>query len=293
MSNYAKPTNFRNTQYPKILTERQSNIIVGLMLGDGNIRKVSDSCNARMKVDRAIKDHRYNLWLADELKELTSDKAIRKFARYDERTNKTYKGSCLQTRTCQVLNDYYANWYPAGEKHLPREFTLTKETMAVWFCDDGFLQCTTPFNIHIAFATGGFTRDEVLRLQKLLMERYDQIFTVSKASTKKEQFNIHGAKDACNAVLAEISPLIMDMHMKRKLKLITERDALFSKEELAELDRLGKQSIGFHKVSEKQVLEIRAFHTANRYSIAELASQYGVGYETIREIVKRITWTHI
>lgn len=47
------------------------------------------------------------------------------------------------------------------------------------------------------------------------------------------------------------------------------------------------------KLSEKDVIEIRNVYGKNGNTLRSLASDYGVSYSTIREIVKRLIWTHV
>ncbi len=59
----------------------------------------------------------------------------------------------------------------------------------------------------------------------------------------------------------------------------------------------GRQSKGekqyFSKLTEKQVLEIRAKYVPIKYSTCKLASEYSVNSATIYRIITRETWKHI
>jgi HNH endonuclease len=50
---------------------------------------------------------------------------------------------------------------------------------------------------------------------------------------------------------------------------------------------------GFHKLTEREVLEIRALHEDKNRTYAATARQYGVNAGTISQVVRRLRWTHI
>jgi len=49
----------------------------------------------------------------------------------------------------------------------------------------------------------------------------------------------------------------------------------------------------FHILAESQVIEIRKAHSKAGTPISKTAAKYGVHIETIRHLLKRMTWTHI
>lgn len=53
------------------------------------------------------------------------------------------------------------------------------------------------------------------------------------------------------------------------------------------------EAVGTSKLTEGQVLEIRAAYAAGNVSKAALARQYGVSHHTIRFILSRKSWRHI
>ena len=50
---------------------------------------------------------------------------------------------------------------------------------------------------------------------------------------------------------------------------------------------------GLHKLTEAEVLEIRAMYASGKYSQYDLAEMYGVCQRTIHLVVNRDTWNHI
>ena len=53
------------------------------------------------------------------------------------------------------------------------------------------------------------------------------------------------------------------------------------------------EDIGTSRLTEQQVLEIRAKYAAGEFSKASLAREYGVVHHTIRSIIARKSWRHI
>ena len=53
------------------------------------------------------------------------------------------------------------------------------------------------------------------------------------------------------------------------------------------------ENSGCHKLTEKEVIEIRAKYIPFEYSLYKLAKEYGVGVSTIHNVVTHVTWRHV
>ena len=56
---------------------------------------------------------------------------------------------------------------------------------------------------------------------------------------------------------------------------------------------INKYGADHSQLVEGDVLEIRQKYIPQKYSCAKLAREYGVSDETIRKIVKKISWSHV
>lgn len=56
-----------------MLTQRQREIIDGLMLGDGNLSIGKEARNPRLRINRSYKDFEYAKWINHEFADYCSD----------------------------------------------------------------------------------------------------------------------------------------------------------------------------------------------------------------------------
>ena len=53
------------------------------------------------------------------------------------------------------------------------------------------------------------------------------------------------------------------------------------------------EQCGNHKLTEKEVVEIRKKYIPREYTLHKLAKEYNIDFTTVHNIVKRQTWRHI
>lgn len=112
------------------ISNRQHEIITGLLLGDGYINR--DDANPRLIVETVCEP--FMQWIDAELGILTT--GVR------EQNRKTLSDSSVYrvlSRRHPGLNEY-ADWYSSGKKELPTDIELTQLTGNVWYCCDGHLE---------------------------------------------------------------------------------------------------------------------------------------------------------
>jgi len=109
------------------LTDRQRELIVGSLLGDGAMRC---KCNALLEVNHGFGQRDYVDWKFRELENLV---ATPPKARLGNGSRVAYR---FTTLTLPALTPYFRAFYPAGRKVVTR-VRLTPLTTAVWFMDDG------------------------------------------------------------------------------------------------------------------------------------------------------------
>ena len=116
------------------LTAEQEEIIIGSLLGDGNIKKKSEQ-TAYFREEHGPKQSPYVSWLANELGDITN-KVI----------TETSRGTAVvATKTLLRLGDLYGLFYPEQKKIVP-EFLVEQTTprmIALWYCGDSSLQTGT------------------------------------------------------------------------------------------------------------------------------------------------------
>jgi hypothetical protein len=209
---------FEKSKYPEVLNEQQKSVLCGLMLGDGHIcRDVSRQANSYLSVKRNINDVGFNEWIAKVFGNMLPPTPLYTQRQLDKRNGMTYHMSGFRSKNCVVLNEYRDLWYNDSVKIIPNNLSLDSLAIAIWFCDDGWISQTTSKNrIKIGLSTAGFTKQEVEYLRQLLVNRYNESFTLSKSTKNKEQYVICAADAASRALIVDIDSVYPDgMDRKR------------------------------------------------------------------------------
>jgi LAGLIDADG DNA endonuclease family len=176
---------------PDKLTNRQMQIINGLLLGDGHIERRKLTQNSKLKVERSIKDE---LYLFDNFKEFENICPSKPRCR---KKNGVVKFINFYTRSVDLLNWFHDQWYSDRTKVLPKYIVgqLTPLTCAIWFCDDGFLYHNRA-TLGIKICTHSFSKPENEILCKTLNTMLKTKFIVAKIKKdSKHYFVLSGAND--------------------------------------------------------------------------------------------------
>ena len=111
------------------LTDRQKSIITGKLLGDGSLRKKS---NTLLEVNHSAKQKDYVFWQYKLLKNLVSTGPKH---RKSGENRFSYR---FTTKSISELNPFYSQFYEQkGYKAIPDNLNLDPLSLAVWFMDDG------------------------------------------------------------------------------------------------------------------------------------------------------------
>lgn len=152
-----------------LLSERQREIIVGLLLGDGHL-ETQNGKTYRLKVEHGIKQKLYADWLYNELKNWIS--------RPPKQRNKISFGKEITSYgftsySSGSMRFYGQQFYQEGKKVIPKMIKkwLTPLAIAIWFMDDGSWKSDhhKTYIIH----TLGYSKRELTSLQKALAEKFD------------------------------------------------------------------------------------------------------------------------
>lgn len=113
------------------LTPKQEEIIMGSLLGDGNVKKQSEQ-TAYFREEHSSEQADYVKWLAKELGDITSNVSV-----------PTKLGNALlETTHLLRIGDIYDLFYPEKTKVIPESLVedITPRMLALWYCGDGTLQ---------------------------------------------------------------------------------------------------------------------------------------------------------
>lgn len=202
----------RDTPTPAQLTVEQTDVLRGLMLGDGCLYRRKPTHTPYLRVQRMARDRAYLEWQAKLFREFMK-RPIAQGEVFDERTGQTYENVVLVTRRVAVLSTWYEQWYHGGGKKLPDEVQLSPLTLAVWLADDGTVRPScSPWRMKLKLSTHGFTWEDTERLAALLCTRLRESFHVQRSEGKPI---IVAADTATRAFLKESDP-VFPPGMERK-----------------------------------------------------------------------------
>jgi hypothetical protein len=124
-------------QYKASLTmsNRQKQILDGLLLGDGHLERQRGALSARLKIEHSISQVAYVAWKYEEWRDW-----VRTPPRERQRRNRLGSLSTnvgFTTLSHPELERFRQRHYEDGRKIVPQDLVLNPLTVAVWFMDDG------------------------------------------------------------------------------------------------------------------------------------------------------------
>ncbi len=151
------------------ITDRQKQIIIGKILGDGCLETVN-GITYRLKIEHSAKQKDYVDWLYAELKNLAT--AEPKFKLHKSCKRKNSGKYWFNTAYSPSFRFYGKQFYPQGKKVVPKLIKrwLTPLTLAIWFMDDGSVkskECKGRI-----LNTHSFDRISLKRLQEALWSNF-------------------------------------------------------------------------------------------------------------------------
>lgn len=197
------------------VTSHQKDLIIGTLLGDGNL-----STNSPQGVTwryRALHkgDHKEYLFYKYKILKNFVGKGPKFYEFYDDRTNKFYNRWFFNTRSCRQfqffgkLFYFYSKSRRKWVKRVPINIIkfLTPRALAYWYMDDGALKQKGKSNA-MRICSEGFKKHEVERLIKALKIRYKLECTISPFK-KKDKFRIFIPEKSSNAFRDIIKPYLI------------------------------------------------------------------------------------
>ena len=193
------------------LTQRQRQIVIGKLLGDGHLESQNNGRTYRLKVEHSLKQKEYVDWFYEEFKEWILSRPKKK----EQIVNgKLYYKYWVNTLSCGSFRFYAQQFYRGEKKVVPKLIHrwLTPLSLAVWFMDDGSVKSKN----HRAriINTQGFGKKEVLRLMKVLNDKFG---LQCKLRKQKEGYQIMILAESADE-FAKIIKSHLHSSMKYKIK---------------------------------------------------------------------------
>jgi hypothetical protein len=170
------------------LNQTQKDLIIGSLLGDGNMQTYSNGKTWRYRALHKSEHVDYILYKYSILKDLCGSEP-KEHITFDIRTNKSYSRYWFNTLTNPSLRFFAMMFYKYDNKTkkwvkiIPKkiELFLTPLALAFFYMDDGALKWKN-HSIATRLCTDNFAYDDVKRLQKVLLKKYKIASTLTKVT---------------------------------------------------------------------------------------------------------------
>lgn len=185
------------------LSNRQKEILIGMILGDGHLEKNGN--NVRLRVDHGENQEKYLRWKYFEFKNIIPSNP-RLIQETDKRTEKIYKRWHFSTYSLDVFNAYRNIFYRGKKKIVPKNISKLMNSplsLAIWFMDDGHKRsdCNA-----LRLNTDSFQIQE----QELLQECLKKNFGIDNKLHKKGKFwNIYIPSSETRKFCEIVKPFIV------------------------------------------------------------------------------------
>lgn len=166
------------------LTDRQKDILIGKVLGDGHLETKDGGRTYRLKIEHSLKQKEYVNWLYEEFKDwvLTPPQVRTRFVVLRTVAGE-YDKYWFNTLSSGSFRFYAHQFYKDKKKIAPRliKKMLTPLALAVWFMDDGSIKSAAHKTVFLN--THSFDAGSIKLLQKALMEKFG-----IKTAVRKEKY---------------------------------------------------------------------------------------------------------
>lgn len=151
------------------LSNKQREILVGLILGDGHLETLNDGKTYRLKVEHSLKQREYLDWLYLNFKDW-----INKTPEVRKRTScgKIIETYGFTTYTSGIFRFYAQQFYQNKKKIIPKiiDKIITPQSLAVWFMDDGSIKSKAHKSLVIH--THGYSKNDLILITKVLQKKF-------------------------------------------------------------------------------------------------------------------------
>lgn len=189
------------------LTNKQREILVGTMLGDGHLETKNNGRTYRLKIEHSVRQREYVEWLYKQFQEwVRTAPKVRERAVEFRGKEKHYERIGFSTLSTGSLRFYSQQFYKEGKKVVPKLIHrwLTPRALAIWYMDDGSIKS----NHHksVILNTHSFMGNDLKRLQDALKKRYG---IKSVIRDQKDGKQIYLVSETVNIFLQMIEPYIL------------------------------------------------------------------------------------
>ncbi len=179
------------------LSQAQKSIIIGSLLGDGNLRLAKGKLNALFEVNHTIRQKSYVDWKHQYFK------AFVKTAPKARKGNGKRIAYRFTTQSLPVFTSLYKWFYNDNRKLVPKDLRLDPLSLAVWFMDDGSKSRSSVY-----FNTQQFPVEDQYKLLGCLQRDFN---LTGKLNKDKKYFRIRITTKSTKLLKKIVKPYILPM----------------------------------------------------------------------------------
>jgi hypothetical protein len=146
------------------MSERQKEILTGMLLGDGHLERQRGALSARLKIEHSVAQSAYVDWKFNEWREWVRTPPKRRIRRNRIGTESMNIG--FSTLSHVEFEEFRQRFYEGRRKVVPQDLELSALSMAVWFMDDGSRKSNQCRGLYLN--TQSFTELEVTLLRSVM-----------------------------------------------------------------------------------------------------------------------------
>lgn len=186
------------------MKEKIRAILVGSILGDGYLTPYTGkSRKSKIDIKGDNKSLTYLQWLHKQLQPIGVS---------DLKPKKNYHQHRFYTKSNEEIGKFRKLFYPKGIKIIPKNikfFLKNPLTLAVWYQDDGTLDCRDRYHYNAMFATYCFSFHNCQLLAKALKENFNLDVRVYKCTMRgKTRYRLYITASSMPSFIKLIKPFI-------------------------------------------------------------------------------------
>ncbi len=165
------------------LSDRQKEILVGAILGDGHLEKLYTPGLSRLKIEHSYKQKEYVDWFYKEFKNWIRTEPKQKVKKVWGKIHKNYG---FATYGHRLLGNFQRDFYRAKKKVIPGYLLerMTPLSLAVWYMDDGSIKSNKHKGVFLN--TQSFSKKDVKTLQSILENKFGIASSTRKDETGEQ-----------------------------------------------------------------------------------------------------------
>lgn len=186
------------------MESRTRSILAGSLLGDGWLDPISKTGKSSYRAKYNDKSIGYLKWLRNQVSELkpTELKPIEKYSQH-----------YFFTKYSRDLGEFRKLFYPKeGKKRVPKnisEFLGDPISLAIWYQDDGTLDCRSKYHWNVRMATYCFPYEDCVILAKTVKRHFNIEMSVCRCTMRgKVYYQLYVLSKSMKRFIETVRPYI-------------------------------------------------------------------------------------